>query len=908
MKSTLLILSLFTALLISSFDAKSFQISSPQNTLSQEGKIDSLNNWVEKNIEKDINNALANSLNALELSKGINYPLGEAQSMINLGWIYYRMDDYLQAIDFAFKGHQSIIPLNKPDLTIRSFFNIGAIYSEGSGQLELALEYFEEAYERSMAIQDRAMSGRALNNRAYILTQLGRFDEALELITPFLADKKNDFLESYARRTLGDIQKVQGDTSRAINNYLIAYQILEKEQSYSTLTSCIIRLAELYLATGQNYKAKLYLDKGEIISKNNHFREQLVKINQLYSRFYENLGNWKEALFYQKKYASMQDSITSQINSKNMGRMEAKFDFDQRLSAINTEMALNEKLINEKLQQQIFRRNIFLAGFIIMLVLVTIVLFTSYRIRRSKYQAESANRAKSDFISSMSHEIRTPLNGVIGFSDLLNSTPLDANQKQYITLINQSAKSLMEIVNDILDFSKIEAGKLEIELSQTNIYELGIETVNLVAFQAHQRSIELILDIDEQIPKMVLADQVRIKQILINLLSNAVKFTKKGEIILKIERLDEELEGFSKIRFSVSDTGKGIEPRNQEKIFSAFTQEDSSTTRKFGGTGLGLAICKKLLNMMGGKIYVESELNKGSKFWFEINFETLEEKQKEPALPIENLYALIIEKNPKHGQVVQESLSYLGASSDLALSPEKAEQLLQNSPPYNLILVNHILKKGEDGAKFIQRLKTEMNLIPDGIKIILMHNAFIQNTSIPEHINALLIKPYKKPDFLQVLDKLFDQKEAKAIIDQNITSQEDLDQLKEISPSILVAEDNQVNMILTKKLLHNFIPKAVILEAKNGKKVIEVYNENEVDIIFMDIQMPVLNGYEATEAIRKIESKTGKHTPIIALTAGILNNERQKCLEAGLDDYTSKPMNKKDIGKILHQWLLEKIS
>ncbi|UCS93073.1 response regulator [Echinicola marina] len=907
MKSSLLILSLFSVLLFTGIDAKSFQISSPQNKLSKEGKIDSLNNWVEKNIEKDINNALSNSLNALELSKEINYPLGEAQSMINLGWIYYRMDDYLQAIDYAFKGHQSIIPLNKPNLTIRSFFNIGAIYSEGSGQLELALEYFEEAYERSLDIQDRSMSGRALNNRAFILTQMGRYDEALQLITPFLADKKDDFLESYARRTLGDIQKVQGDTAKAINSYLIAYQILEKEQSYSTLTSCIIRLAELYLATGQNYKAKLYLDKGEIISENNHFREQLIKINQLNSNYYENLGNWKEALFYQKKYASMQDSVTNQINSKNMGRMEAKIDFDQRLNAINTEMALNEKLINEKLQQQIFRRNIFLAGFIIMLVLVTIVLFTSYRIRRSKYQAESANRAKSDFISSMSHEIRTPLNGVIGFSDLLNSTPLDANQKQYITLINQSAKSLMEIVNDILDFSKIEAGKLEIELSQTNIYELGIETVNLVAFQAHQRSIELILDIDEQIPKMVLADQVRIKQILINLLSNAVKFTKKGEITLKIERLGEELENFSKIRFTVSDTGKGIEPGNQEKIFSAFTQEDSSTTRKFGGTGLGLAICKKLLNMMGGKIYVESELNKGSRFWFEINFETLEEKQKEPALPIENLYALIVEKNQRHGKVIQENLSYLGASSDLALSQEEAEQLLRNSAPYNLMLVNHDIKEG-NGAHFIQKLKSEMNLIPNDIKTILMHNAFVQNSRIPEHVDALLIKPYKKPDFLQILNKLFHPKDTKSTFDQNMANQEDLDQLKEISPSILIAEDNQVNMILTKKLLHSFIPKAVIMEAKNGKKVIDVYNENEVDIIFMDIQMPVLNGYEATEAIRKMEAKTGKHTPIIALTAGILNNERQKCLEAGLDDYTSKPMNKKDIGKILHQWLLEKIS
>ena len=884
------------------------QISSPQSTLSQEGKIDSLNNWAEKKVESDIKDALYNSLSALELSQKINYSLGEAESMINLGWIYYRMDDYGKAIDYAFKGHQSIIHLNNPRLTVRSFFNIGAIYSEGGGQLELALEYFEEAYRKSIALKDKSMSGRALNNMAYILSELERYDESKELITPFLTNNTDNFLEAFARRTLGDIQKAQGDTTSAINNYLIAYKILERERSYSTLVSCAIRLAYLYLAANENYKAKLYLDKAANISKVNNFREHLVEVNKLHSEFYEKLGNWKEALHFQKQYAIMKDNLNNQINSKNMGKLEAKIDFDQRLNAINTEMALNEKLINEKLQQQIFRRNIFLAGFIIMLVLVTIVLLSTYRIRKSKQQAESANKAKSDFISSMSHEIRTPLNGVIGFSDLLNSTPLDASQKQYTTLINQSAKSLMEIVNDILDFSKIEAGKLEIELSQTDIYGLGLETINLVAYQSHKKNIELILDIDEEIPRSVMADQVRIKQILINLLSNAVKFTSKGEIALNIERLEEELAGHTKMRFTVTDTGNGINPKNQQKIFSAFTQEDSSTTRKFGGTGLGLAICKKLLNMMGGDIYVKSELGKGSEFWFEVNFKTIEERKgKEDKLPVRNLNILIIEDNLSHATVIEKKLNYLGARSDHAIGEKQALDFLISGNKYQLILVDQYLKE-ITGSNLIKKFKEKRGLINEDTKIILMHNAFIQESKTPKYIDATLIKPFKKPDFIQIIAKLFNIQDKTSSVKENQSHPADMEELKTITPSILVAEDNQVNMILTKKLLKSFVPNAVVLEAHNGKQAIEVYKENDVDLIFMDIQMPILNGYEATQAIRNLENASERHTPIIALTAGILNNERQKCLEAGLDDYTSKPMNKNTIAKILVQWLSQKVS
>ncbi len=588
-----------------------------------EGKIDSLNSWTEKNIESDLKQALRNSLEALELSKNINYEHGEVESVINLAWIYYRMDNYALALDYALKGHESIIKTDHKRLIVRSFFNIGAIYNDGSDQLDQSLSYFQSAYKESLALNDEDLIGRALNNMAYTYVRLKRYDEAMDILTPFLLSNKNPSLEAFARRTIGDIHLNQGDTTMALSHFQTAYEILQEDKSYSTLVSCMNRIADLHLHSGDIYKAKLLLDKALKISNEHKFKEHQIKPHQLLSEYHQRQENWKEAFEYQRKYANLVDSLQNQVNSKNMGRMEAQFDFDQKLETINNEMALHENLINEKLQQQIFRRNIFLAGFILMLVLVTFILLSTRKIRKSKQQAESANRAKSDFISSMSHEIRTPLNGVIGFSDLLSSTQLDSKQRQYITLINQSAKSLMEIVNDILDFSKIEAGKLEIELAQTDLYNLGIETANLIAYQAHKKNIELILDIDEAIPKFVMADQVRIKQILINLLSNAVKFTTEGEIELKIERLETETPESSKIRFTVRDTGRGISLANQDKIFEAFTQEDSSTTRKFGGTGLGLAISRKLLELMDSKLNIKSELGKGSTFWCDITFKNI---------------------------------------------------------------------------------------------------------------------------------------------------------------------------------------------------------------------------------------------------------------------------------------------
>ncbi len=521
----------------------------------------------------------------------------------------------------------------------------------------------------------------------------------------------------------------------------------------------------------------------------------------------------------------------------------------------------------------------------------------------AREHAEAASKLKSEFLANMSHEIRTPLNGVVGFTDLLMKTNLDETQQQYMSMVFQSANSLMDIINDILDFSKIEAGKLELTPEKTDLLEVCGQVADMVTYQSQQKHLEMLLNIPSDIPQFVWCDSVRLRQILVNLLSNAVKFTTRGEIELKIELLH-KIRGLDyTFRFSVRDTGIGIDPQNQRRIFEAFSQEDSSTTKRFGGTGLGLTISNSLLGLMDSRLQLVSEVEKGSTFFFDVAFRAIEGEDRfewENVEQIENV--LIVDDNAHNGQILKDMLANKRIASDYSRSGEEAYEVLSSGKQYDVILMDCQMP-GWDGIetiRMIRKLKSREQ------PVILLNDSFDEEALIAFgnelDIRHFLVKPVKIQQLFHALSDLGLQVKTPEM-PAKIVAQEKLSgEIYETSEmKILIAEDHRINMLLVKSMLNKILPGSELIEAANGKEAVEAFRRTVPDMVFMDIQMPEMNGYEATREIRHAEGLS--RVPIIALTAGTVVGEREKCIEAGMDDYLTKPVLKDTLEAAVRKWL-----
>jgi signal transduction histidine kinase/DNA-binding response OmpR family regulator len=518
--------------------------------------------------------------------------------------------------------------------------------------------------------------------------------------------------------------------------------------------------------------------------------------------------------------------------------------------------------------------------------------------REARLEAEQSNIAKSIFLATMSHEIRTPMNGVIGMASLLKQTSLTAEQKEYTDTILTSGESLLTVINDILDFSKIEAGKMELEQKEFNLRSCIEEVMDLFASKANKMGIDLIYQIDFRVPENIIGDSLRLRQVIINLVSNAIKFTQHGEIFIDVHLLNLPNDK-AEISFAVSDTGIGIPADKLDRLFKAFSQVDSSTTRKYGGTGLGLVICEKLIALMEGSISVESEVGKGTRFSFSIKAGLNEEAKNEANLDtaiLEHKKILIFGDNFTNSSVIQCNLNQFKCTTTVVTSGKEGLLMLFEILDFDLIVAD-MQMNDMDGMQLAGRIRQEYPNLP-----IILLSGFGEDKPKGrlEAFCAIVNKPVKQKVLIKQMVRLLNREEEPAFTEKpkNILSEE----FSKLYPlNILIAEDNLVNQKLAERVLTKLGYKPE--KALNGEEALFAHEKRNYDLILMDMQMPVMDGLEATGKIRLLP---GPQPVIIATTANALAEDKEVCLRAGMDDYISKPIKVEDLVKTIEKWALKK--
>jgi CheY-like chemotaxis protein len=514
----------------------------------------------------------------------------------------------------------------------------------------------------------------------------------------------------------------------------------------------------------------------------------------------------------------------------------------------------------------------------------------------------------------MSHEIRTPMNGVLGMAELLLDTGLTDLQRRYALNVRNSGESLLHIINDILDFSKIEAGKMELDTVDFDVRETTEEVLELLASRAHAKGLELTCHIDHDVPSMVRGDPNRLRQVLINLVGNAVKFTERGEVGITVKRVPESRSAAGtdacSMHFAVRDTGIGINAEARSRMFKAFTQADGSTSRRFGGTGLGLVISKQLIEMMGGEIEMRSRPGRGSTFWFTVPLPLANDGAPgtAPAKDLAGLRVLIVEDNPTNRVILERYVAACGMSSDSVDSGERTlsamRDALTRGVPYDVALVD-MKMPGMDGLDVARAIRADAALA--GTRLVLLSSVGAGDASPAREagFSGCLDKPVRRSDLWQCIAGVMGKRTSEAVPAAAIEPQ-----AAPFTARVLLVEDNRVNQEICKAMLRKIGCEVDI--AGDGRSGVDRAFSGRYDIVLMDCQMPVMDGFQATAAIRAREAELdaelrasglpARRMPIVALTANAMRGDRERCIDAGMDDYLAKPFKKDQLLELLERW------